>query len=85
MVYFQAFNRYSIFGKQIYNLCDSYYTVYTILPYFCLNCVVPSSFSNICLKEFTSDPQEGIDKVRDGKAIAHVLIPENYTDNYFQK
>ena len=44
MVYFQAFNRYSIFGKQIYNLCDSYYTVYTILPYFCLNCVV--SFSH---------------------------------------
>jgi len=46
---------------------------------------MPSSFFTVYLKEFTNDPQEGIDEVKDGKAYAHVLIPENYTDNYFQK
>ncbi|XP_065916659.1 ABC transporter G family member 20-like [Dysidea avara] len=35
--------------------------------------------------EFASDPQEGMKKVEDGKAVAYVLIPVNYTDNYFQK
>ncbi|XP_065916658.1 ABC transporter G family member 20-like isoform X2 [Dysidea avara] len=35
--------------------------------------------------KFTSDPQEGMKKVEDGKAVAYVLIPVNYTDNYFQR
>ncbi|XP_065917161.1 ABC transporter G family member 20-like [Dysidea avara] len=35
--------------------------------------------------EHVNDTQEGIKKVEDGKAVAHVLIPANYTDNYFQK
>ena len=39
----------------------------------------------VYLQKFTSDAQEGIGKVEDGKAVAHVLIPENFTDNYFQR
>ncbi|XP_065909677.1 ABC transporter G family member 20-like [Dysidea avara] len=35
--------------------------------------------------DFTSDPREGVEKVEDGKAVAHVLIPENFTDSYFKR
>lgn len=40
---------------------------------------------HVYLQKFISDAQEGIGKVEDGKAVAHVLIPENFTDNYFQR